>query len=331
LFLINPKSGVMGKRNLPRLIEENIDRDRYDYKIEFTQFAGHASELAAAAADRGVNVVVAVGGDGTVNEVARSLVHTKTALGVLPCGSGNGFARHLGIPVDLRKAVEFINNAEPVAIDYGKLNGKPFFCACGLGFDALVSADFANGEHRGMFGYVQKTLVDWVRYEPEVYELEADSGKKSYRAFLIACGNASQYGNNAYITPFASMRGGMLSVSILEPFTSIEVPMVVAQLFSNTLNDNSRMTTFTTRKVLIKRKSPGPVHYDGEPYMMDRELLVEVVPGGLNVLALPGWDGTCVPVPLYRQIREVMEGAVAELPAFPSFPSFNSKWWIIGK
>ena len=331
LFLINPKSGVLGKRNLPRLIEENINRDRYDYKIEFTQFAGHASELAAAAADRGVNVVVAVGGDGTVNEVARSLVHTNTALGVLPCGSGNGFARHLGIPLDLKKAVEFINVAEPVSIDYGKLNGKPFFCACGLGFDALVSADFANGEHRGMFGYVQKTLVDWVRYEPEVYELEADSGKKSYRAFLIACGNASQYGNNAYITPFASMRDGMLSVSILEPFTPIEVPVVVAQLFSNTLNDNSRMTTFTTRKVLIKRKSPGPVHYDGEPYMMDRELMVEVVPGGLNVLASPGWDGTCVPVPLYRQIREVMEGAVAELPAFPSFPSFNSKWWVVRK
>ena len=320
LFLINPKSGVMGKRNLPRLIEENIDRDRYDYKIEFTQFAGHASELAAAAADRGVNVVVAVGGDGTVNEVARSLVHTKTALGVLPCGSGNGFARHLGVPLDLKKALEFLNKAEPVEIDYGKLNGKPFFCACGLGFDALVSADFANGCNRGLLGYVHKTLVDWVTYEPEVYELEADSGKKSYKAFLIACGNASQYGNNAYITPFASMRDGMLSVSILEPFTPFEVPVVVRQLFSNKLNENSHMTTFTTRRMVVKRNSPGPVHYDGEPYMMDRELVVEVVPCGLKVMASPGWDGTCTPVPLYRQIREMMEGAVAGLPPFPSFP-----------
>lgn len=320
LFLVNPKSGVMSKKNLPRLIEEYIDRDKFDYKIEFTQFAGHACELAAAATDRGVNVVVAVGGDGTVNEVARSLVHTETALGVLPCGSGNGFARHLGIPLDLRKAIEFINKAEPITIDYGKLNGRPFFCACGLGFDALVSADFAKGDNRGLLGYIHKTLVDWLRYKPEVYELEADSGKKKYKAFLIACGNASQYGNNAYITPFASMRDGMLSVSILEPFTSLEVPIVVAQLFSNTLNENSRMTTFTTRRLRIKRKAPGPVHYDGEPYVLDKDLVVEVVPCGLKTLATPDWDGTCVPIPLYRQIREIMEGSVSNMPVFISLP-----------
>ena len=320
LFLVNPKSGVMSKKNLPRLIEEYIDRDKFDYKIEFTQFAGHACELAAAATDRGVNVVVAVGGDGTVNEVARSLVHTETALGVLPCGSGNGFARHLGVPLDLRKAIEFINKAEPITIDYGKLNGRPFFCACGLGFDALVSADFAKGDNRGLLGYIHKTLVDWLRYKPEVYELEADSGKKKYKAFLIACGNASQYGNNAYITPFASMRDGMLSVSILEPFTSLEVPIVVAQLFSNTLNENSRMTTFTTRRLRIKRKAPGPVHYDGEPYVLDKDLVVEVVPCGLKTLATPDWDGTCVPIPLYRQIREIMEGSVSNMPVFISLP-----------
>ena len=308
----------MSKKNLPRLIEECIDRDKFDYKIEFTQFAGHACELTAAAVDRGVNIVVAVGGDGTVNEVARSLVHTETALGVLPCGSGNGFARHLGIPQDLKRAIEFINKAEPVVIDYGKLNGHPFFCACGLGFDALVSADFAKGDNRGLLGYVHKTLVDWVRYKPEVYELEAGSENKKYKAFLIACGNASQYGNNAYITPFASMRDGMLSVSILEPFTSLEVPIVVAQLFSNTLNENNHMTTFTTRRLRIKRKSPGPVHYDGEPYVMDKELVVEVVPGGLKTLATPGWNGTCTPIPFYRQIREFIEGAVSEIPVLTS-------------
>ena len=318
LFLVNPKSGVMSKKNLPRLIEECIDRDKFDYKIEFTQFAGHACELTAAAVDRGVNIVVAVGGDGTVNEVARSLVHTETALGVLPCGSGNGFARHLGIPQDLKRAIDFINKADPVTIDYGKLNGHPFFCACGLGFDALVSADFAKGDNRGLLGYVHKTLVDWVRYKPEVYELEAGSENKKYKAFLIACGNASQYGNNAYITPFASMRDGMLSVSILEPFTSLEVPIVVAQLFSNTLNENNHMTTFTTRRLRIKRKSPGPVHYDGEPYVMDKELVVEVVPGGLKTLATPGWNGTCTPIPFYRQIREFIEGAVSEIPVLTS-------------
>ena len=320
LFLINPKSGVMSKKNLPRLIEECIDRDKFDYKIEFTQFAGHACELTIAAVDRGVDIVVAVGGDGTVNEVARSLVHTETALGVLPCGSGNGFARHLGIPLDLKKAIDFINRAEPVRVDYGKLNGKPFFCACGLGFDALVSTDFASGGNRGIIGYIHKTLVDWVTYKPEVYELEADSEKKKYKAFLIACGNASQYGNNAYITPFASMCDGKLSVSILKPFTSLEVPVVVGQLFSNKLNENSRMTTFTTRKLSIKRKKSGPVHCDGEPYVMDNELVVEAVPCGLKTLASPGWDGLCTPVPLYRQIREMMEGAVSGFSGLSILP-----------
>ena len=148
LFIINPKSGVQSKKNVPAMVEKYIDRNRYELFVEYTAYAGHATEIAASAVNDGFDVVVAVGGDGTVNEVARALVHTKTALGVIPCGSGNGFARHIGIPVDVRKAIRFINKAETVSIDYGKLNGSPFFCACGVGFDALVSIDFANGNTR---------------------------------------------------------------------------------------------------------------------------------------------------------------------------------------
>lgn len=310
LFLINPKSGVGSKNRLPGIIEKYIDAGKYSYTIAYTQYAGHACELAADAVKEGVDVVVAVGGDGTINEVARSLVHTNTALGVVPCGSGNGFARHLGIPINLKKAIEFINSAEPVVIDYGKLNGNPFFCACGVGFDALVSNDFANGGRRGMLSYVQKTLVDWVTYKPEVYEVELDSVKNVYKAFVIACGNASQYGNNAYIAPFASMRDGMLSVSVLAPFTSLDVPKIVAQLFNNTLDRNTHMRTFAARRIKIKRKAAGPVHYDGEPSVMDAELNIEIVPDGLRVLALPGWDGTCSPVPIYRQFYDIIAGAV---------------------
>lgn len=316
LFLINPKSGVGGKKRLPGLIEKFIDKVKYDFTIAYTQYAGHACELASEAAKNGVDVVVAVGGDGTINEVARSIIHTSTALGVIPCGSGNGFARHLGIPINMRKAIDFINKAQPVAIDYGKLNGNPFFCACGVGFDALVSNDFANGGRRGMLSYVQKTLVDWVTYKPEVYEVELDSVKKTYKAFVIACGNASQYGNNAYITPFASMRDGMLSVSVLAPFAPVEVPKIVAQLFNNTLDKNSRMTTFAARKIKIKRKEEGPVHYDGEPSVMGAELNIEIVPEGLNVLALPGWDGTCSPVPIYRQFYDIVAGAMPSVSVF---------------
>lgn len=316
LFIINPKSGVHSKKNLPAMVDRHIDHDRYEVSIEYTAYAGHASEIARMAAADGYYAVVAVGGDGTINEVARNLVHTETALGVVPCGSGNGFARHVGIPVDVKRAIQFLNGAEPAVVDYGKLNGQPFFCSCGVGFDALVSNDFANGNHRGMASYVQKTLLDWLKYTPEVYELEADSSTKRYKAFLIACGNASQYGNNAYITPFASMRDGLLSVSIMEPFTTIEVPIIVAQLFSNTLDKNSHVTTIMTRNLTIRRKEAGPVHYDGEPAMMDAELKVEIVPDGLKVLAMPGWDGTCEPVPVHKQFLEAVAGTI-QVPVKP--------------
>ena len=315
LFIINPKSGILNKKNIPDMVETNIDHNRYELFMEYTSYAGHATEIAASAVKKGFDVVVAVGGDGTINEVARSLVHTGTSLGVVPCGSGNGFARHLGIPVDINKSIEFINKAQSVTVDYGKLNGNPFFCACGVGFDALVSADFANSTYRGMMSYVQKTLADWVDYKPEVYEVVADSVKKRYKAFLIACGNASQYGNNAYITPFASMRDGLLSVSILAPFTPVEVPLIVGQLFSNTLDKNSHMTTITARKITIKRKNAAPVHYDGEPAIMDAELKIEVVPDGLKVLAAPGWDGTCDPLPLHKQLLDAITGTIP-LPPF---------------
>ncbi len=314
LFLINPKSGVQGKKRVPQQIEAYVDRDRYEFEIQYTEYAGHAVVLAKAAAERGVDVVVAVGGDGTINEVGRSLVHTGTALGVIPCGSGNGFARHLGVPVNIRKSIEFINKAEPTLIDYGKLNGNPFFCSCGVGFDALVSYDFSKGSKRGFFSYIKKTLADWVTYKPEAYEVETETMKKSCKAFVVACGNASQYGNNAYITPYASMRDGLLSISVLEPFTTLEVPILSAKLFKNNIDTNRHMTSLRSRWVRIKRNAPGPVHYDGEPVMMDSELFVEIIPDGLKVLALPGWDGTCAPVPLRRQVYDIVAGALPSLP-----------------
>lgn len=318
-FLVNPKSGVSSKKRIPQMVERYIDQNKYDFEIIYTQYAGHAYELAKDAAGRGIDVVVAVGGDGTVNEVGRGLVHTNTAMGVIPCGSGNGFARHLGIPMSIKKSIEFINNAEPLSIDYGKLNGHPFFCSCGMGFDARVSNDFAKSGSRGVFTYIKTSLVDWVKYKPETYILETPHFKKELKAFVVACGNASQYGNNAYIAPFASMRDGLLTVSALSPFSTVKMPLMAAHLFRHTFDDSSHMTTITTSWLRITRTAPGPVHYDGEPCEMDAELLVEMVTDGIKVLAVPGWDGTCAPVPLYRQFYEMFAGSM------PSFPKVRRK------
>jgi YegS/Rv2252/BmrU family lipid kinase len=316
LFLVNPKSGVSRKKRVPQMVERYIDHARYNVTVYYTQYAGHAYELAKEAAATGVDVVVAVGGDGTVNEVGRALVHTDTALGVVPCGSGNGFARHLGIPIGIKSAIEFINKAQPVDIDYGKINEQPFFCSCGMGFDAVVSSDFAKGKARGVFNYIRYSLLDWVKYKPETYVVETEEMKETFEAFVIACGNASQYGNNAYITPFASMRDGMATVSILSPFNAFEVPLMATHLFTHTFDESTHVSTIVAPWIRIVREKAGPVHYDGEPYEMEKELFIEMVAGGVKVLAAPGWDGTSAPVPIYRQMYELFAGSLPDVSDF---------------
>ncbi|MBQ3622456.1 MAG: YegS/Rv2252/BmrU family lipid kinase [Bacteroidaceae bacterium] len=330
LFLINPKSGVQNKRNVPKLIERGIDKSRFNFSIEETKYIAHACELTEAAVRLGVDVVVAVGGDGTVNEVARSLVGSDTALGILPCGSGNGLARHLGIPLNFVGAIEYINNSQVAAVDYGKINGKPFFCTCGVGFDALVSNSFANGKFRGPLGYMHNMLVDWLQYKPEVFQIETETQSEKFQAFLIACGNASQYGNNAYIAPRASMRDGLLSVTILEPFSSFDVPLVLGDIFGNRINNNSHVKTLESRWIKIKRNSPGVVHYDGEPTEMGTDLYIEIVPSGLNVLARQNWDGRSVPVSIYKQVAELVSSSfnkIEDLSSLVNLQNLHPSQW----
>lgn len=327
LFLINPKSGVQSKRGLPKLIEKEIDKERFSFSIMETKYVAHASELAAKAVEKGIDVVVAVGGDGTVNEVARSLVGSKTTLGIIPCGSGNGLARHLGIPIDIKKSLGFINIAEPTDVDYGKINGQPFFCTCGIGFDALVSNSFAKGRQRGPLGYMHNMVMDWLKYKPEVYEIETETSSEHYKAFLIACGNAAQYGNNAYIAPRASMRDGLLSVTILEPFSPLDVPLVLGDIFGNKINSNSHVKTLESHWIKIKRKSNGVVHFDGEPMDMDAELFIEIVPSGLNVMATPGWDGRSAPVPMYKQVVELLSSSLPKVDDIP-LPAMSQLLWM---
>ncbi len=285
MFVVNPKSGTQGKQAILKWIEERMDRSRFDYSIVNTQYAGHATQIAASAVQEGVDVVVAIGGDGTVNEIARSLVHTQTALGIIPCGSGNGLARHLHIPMDSKAAIELINKNDQVCIDYGKINNIPFFCTCGVGFDAFVSLKFADSKKRGLLTYLENTLHESLNYQPETYEIENEEGTVKHKAFLIACGNASQYGNNAYITPQASLTDGLMDITILEPFTVLDVPSLSFQLFNKTIDQNNRIKTMRAKKIKIHRSQEGVMHFDGDPLMAGKELEVEIIPQGLFVIA----------------------------------------------
>lgn len=283
-FIINPISGTQGKEQILRWIDERLDKDKFAQEVIYTERAGHAVEIAAQKAQEGDYAVVAIGGDGTINEIARSLVHTQTALGIIPCGSGNGLARHLQIPLDSKKAIDIINEGVVELIDYGKINDVPFFCTCGVGFDAFVSLKFSKSGRRGPLTYLEKTLLESLKYRPETYELEMDGSTSRYKAFLIACGNASQYGNNAYITPQATLNDGLLDVTILEPFTVLDVPSLSFQLFNKTIDQNSRIKTFRCQTLRIHRSKPGVVHFDGDPMAAGENIDVKIMQKGLQVL-----------------------------------------------
>lgn len=306
VFVINLNSGTSSKAAIPGLIENTIDKEKFDYEIVVTQYAGHASEIASRAKDEGKDIVVAVGGDGTVNEVARAIVHSCTALGIIPCGSGNGLARHLLLPMNVKKAIEVLNECEIRALDYGIINGYPFFCTCGMGFDAFVSQKFAEAGKRGPITYVENVLREGLKYQPETYILQDENGTIKYKAFLISCANASQYGNNAYIAPQASMSDGLMDVIIMEPFDVFEAPQISIDMFNKTLDKSSKIKTFKCRKLHIHRSKPGAIHYDGDPAMTGEDIDVELVPNGINIVVNPFAD---------RSVRRpnALQSAAAEL------------------
>lgn len=282
-FIINPISGTTKKENIPDIIEKGLDKKLFVSEIVFTKHREHATELATFFVKKGFDIVVAVGGDGTVNEVAKALVHTNCSLGIIPIGSGNGLARHLGIPMNKRKAIEQLNHSESITIDYGKVNGIPFFCTCGTGFDAYVSSKFAKGNKRGFISYIENIITGYFNYKSQNYHIIGDGINLKIKAFVITFANASQWGNNAYIAPKASVQDGMLDISIMSNFPVVAIPTLALQLFAKRIDKDLFMTTLRSDKITLFRKESGPFHYDGEPYEEGTKIEIENVADGLKV------------------------------------------------
>ncbi len=306
-FIVNPISGTHGKQAILDLIEKKLDLTKYEYTVCRTEYAGHASEIARKASEEGCDIVVAIGGDGTINEIGRSLVHTNTALGIIPCGSGNGLARHLHIPMDAKGAIDTLNKGFQTTIDYGIIDGHLFFCTCGVGFDAFVSLKFADSGKRGLLTYLENTLHESLTYRPETYEIENSEGTVKYKAFLIACANASQYGNNAYIAPQASLTDGLMNITILEPFTVLDVPALSFQLFNKTIDQNSRIKTMTDKKIIIHRSKEGVFHFDGDPMIGGKDLEVEIKPKGLHIITPEKPKETFDPFSLLQNLTDFVD------------------------
>ena len=287
LAIINPVSGTSSKDKIPRLIDTAVDASRYDVSIMATEYPGHAREIAQQAVEDGIDIVVAIGGDGTVNEVGSAVCGTSTVLAIVPCGSGNGLARHLRIPMNASRALQVLNDGVVGRFDYCTVNGKPFFCTCGMGFDATVSYKFSNEGTRGFITYIKTALSEYVKYKPQEYLIDIDGKKMQEKAFVIACCNAAQYGNNAYIAPRATMQDGLLDITVMHPFNVMESPLIGARLFLRQLNHDHHVSIYRGKRIVIERRHDDVIHIDGDPVMLPARIVVENVAAGINILVPP--------------------------------------------
>lgn len=276
LYIVNPISGKSGKKKrIVRQLRKN------GCKLYFTRFAGDAVEVARNAPEE---VVVAVGGDGTVNEVARGIAGTGKTMGIIPCGSGDGLARHLHIGGSVKNMLSIIENGKTASLNWGTINGKAFFSVCGTGLDAIVSERFAKAGSRGPWTYVREAFSTWKNFKPLKYTLTIDGETVETEAVLITCGNSCQWGNGAKITPGARSDDGLLDITILKMFHSIEIPGLVWRLMTGTIDKSRRTVCLRGREIDIRSREEGPVHYDGDWMESGNEIQVRLMPSSLKIL-----------------------------------------------
>jgi diacylglycerol kinase (ATP) len=283
LFIINPISGGKRKDDVPGQIRKYLDKALFEPTILFTTGVAHAREVATDAVGK-YDVVVAVGGDGTVNETASGLVGSNVTLGIIPCGSGNGLARFLGIPMNIEESIQTLNKLQVEVIDSAEANGRPFFNIAGLGFDAHIGQVFAGGKKRGFFSYAKSSLAEIINYRSHTYYLNIDGVSYTRKAFILSIANSSQYGNNAHISPKASVQDGSLDVCIVKPFPLYRFPEMVLRMFTRTADSSSFVEIIMGQHITVKRDTAGPMHLDGEPTKMEAKVDVTVKPATLNVI-----------------------------------------------
>ena len=289
LLIINPISGSGKKKGLDLRVAERLQFAGFHVDTEWTKAAGDATTLARQAAEQGFDTVIAAGGDGTVNETAMALCNTGVNFGIIPCGSGNGLARHLNIPIDVRESLEVIATGRTEVCDNGEVNGHKFFCTFGMGFDAAVGHKFAKSKQRGLATYIRTTLNEYRTYQPEEYIITANGQVLTERAFVVAVCNASQYGNNAYIAPQASISDGLLDVTIIHYGNPLTTAMVGIDLMAGTIENNMLINTFRAESLRIERKSAGAVHLDGEPMELPSVVDINCCKHSLSIYT-PGPD-----------------------------------------
>ena len=283
LFIVNPISGKGKKKNIPAVIERYLDKDKFSFELKFTTHQNHVREIIIKQQDY-FDILIAVGGDGSVNQIGTLLINSQVIFGIVPAGSGNGLARHLNIPINFKGAIEVINShREPMKIDVAKINEKYFLSTAGTGFDAHIAWKFSTSNTRGFLTYAKITFRELFNYRIKKYELMFNDQIIEIPAFIITIANSNQYGNNAYVSPESKLDDGFLRLIIVKPFPFYYVPLLIFRLFNKSLLKSKFVDQFTLKKLSIN--SPyKKVQLDGESVTMRRKINIEIVPNCLNVI-----------------------------------------------
>ena len=277
-FIINPVSGT-GKQ---KRIEEYIAKNFENFEIIHTKKTGDATRISKEAAIEKIDAVIAVGGDGTVNECIQGLINTNTALGIIPCGSGNGFAYHIGMERTTEKAVLQLKNTRIEVIDSCTANGAPFINVSGIGFDAHIANLFLTLTERGFVNYI-KLIIRELRYKAKEYTMRYNNIERKVTAYMIAFANASQYGNDAIISPMADFQDGLIDFVILKEFPKWKIPFFLLKVATGKAHLSKYVEIIQCDKMTIKAENTL-LHLDGEPYKASNPIEVAILPKSLKIL-----------------------------------------------
>ncbi len=304
LFIINPISGIGKQRSVEKIIKSELSSKKWDIDIKQTKYRGHGSKISREAANK-YDIVVAVGGDGTVNEIGSSLVGSSTSLAIIPTGSGNGLARFLEIPFKIDKALQVINEAELKSIDVIKINEHLSLNVAGIGFDAYISHKFAEKKNRGPLAYIQLITKEFVDYKSEKYDVTINNETRQWDAFIISFANSSQYGNNIHIAPNASIDDGLLDLCVIKSFPKYTAPALLISMIDQSIGLNKYDMIIKTPELIVRHNENMLGHIDGEPVSFGKEAKIEVIPLGLNVV---------IPSKELRQSQHLLSPILEMLP-----------------
>lgn len=283
-FIINPISGGINKDSFPGLVDEYLDKDTFDPELFYTTSSAHNKELAQQCVKSGFDVIVAVGGDGTINNTAKYVTGSTALFGIIPQGSGNGLARHLGINNKIEDALLVLNGLKQCPIDTGIANDEFFINVAGVGFDAHVSWLFANAPRRGFFQYANITLREFSTYKARKYTLVIDGHTIKRDAFIVCAANGSQYGNNAYIAPDAIVNDGLFEITIIKPFTFLQAAVLGLRMFTRTLHQSPCVEILSGRHIIIKREKSEVMNIDGEGILTGQDVDISIRTSSLNII-----------------------------------------------